>query len=306
MVWKLREIPTSSENQVVTTFSKKSTARELVASVEHLIGLPEVYVHLNKVLNNPDHILDDVTQVVSLDPAICASVLKVVNSSYYALPNPVGNISMAVNMIGEQALSQMVLTTSVANSMDALVDQNFDIRGFWRHSIRCGITARLLAKYQSESDAELLFLIGLLHDLGKLVIYKQAYAQHEKITSRGSNNGESCHMVEKELLGYDHEEVGALLVESWNLPPEIAEIIRYHHQPDLATHFKKEAKLIKMADQMAHYVEWKKDSGKIDLEALPIYVFEYLIDMEIQIDELVELLNEVKEQSQAIENVICS
>ena len=60
-----------------------------------------------------------------------------------------------------------------------------------------------------------------------------------------------------------------------------------------------------MADQMAHYVEWKKDSGKIDLEALPIYVFEYLIDMEIQIDELVELLNEVKEQSQAIENVIC-
>ena len=57
---------------------------------------------------------------------------------------------------------------------------------------------------------------------------------------------------------------------------------------------------------MAHYVEWKKDTGKIDLEALPIYVFEYLIDMGIQIDELVELLNEVKEQSQAIESVICA
>jgi len=138
----VRQLAAGDVQRNVISMFDKQTPEQMVASVEHLVSLPDVYVQLDKTLKDPNHIIEDIVKIVSIDPAMCVRVLKVVNSSYYALPNPVSSISVAVNLIGERELHDMVMLASVVNSMSLLTDKKLDIVGFWRHSIRCGITAR--------------------------------------------------------------------------------------------------------------------------------------------------------------------
>ena len=298
----MRQLAAGDVQRNVISMFDKQTPEQMVASVEHLVSLPDVYVQLDKTLKDPNHIIEDIVKIVSIDPAMCVRVLKVVNSSYYALPNPVSSISVAVNLIGERELHDMVMLASVVNSMSLLTDKKLDIVGFWRHSIRCGITARNLARFQSRTGTEVLFLGGLLHDLGKLIIYKLRNKQYEEVEWLIESKKEQRYLAEQALLGYDHAILGALLTETWGLPDQLNEIIKFHHQPNLSLRFKQEAKLINIADQLAYYVEWKKEEPSLDLEALPLEVYDYIIDMKIEIDDLVNLLTNVKEQSQAIEN----
>lgn len=286
--------------------NKSNTPEELVASIEHLVSLPDIYVHFNKILKDPDHTLEDIVEVVNYDPAICARILKVINSAYYSLPNPVGSISIAVNLIGEQDLRNMVIATSVVNSISLLADSDVDILGFWRHSIRCGISARLLAKFQTKPDTELLFLSGLLHDLGRLVISNKEHELSELVTSKVNKDKTKRYLTEQEVFGFDHATVGALLTETWNLPMELTSIIKHHHQPELSPIFYTEARLIYIADHLAHFMESQKDKKLVSLDALPILIYEYLTDMDISIEEFLTLLEDIKEQSQAIESIICS
>lgn len=95
--------------------------------------------------------------MVGIDPALSARILRIVNSSYYAFPNPIENIFTAINVIGENDLRNLVLVSSVVNSVSVLTVKGFDLDAFWQHSIRIGIMAKLLAKQQSNPDPESLF-----------------------------------------------------------------------------------------------------------------------------------------------------
>lgn len=164
---------------------KNNTPETLVANVVQLTSLPSVYVRLEEVLKDSNHTRDNIADVISVDPALCARTLRIINSSYYALPNTVQNIATAINLIGEYDLRNIVLVTSVVNSVKGLVNGGIDITEFWRHSVRCGITAKLLAKTKSAVDPELFFLCGLLHDLGQLVILdnKISLEQQSRLTA---------------------------------------------------------------------------------------------------------------------------
>jgi putative nucleotidyltransferase with HDIG domain len=281
----------------------KNTPEALVASVVHLIALPSVYTLLEEILNNPNHTRDDIAQIVSADPVLCARILRVVNSSYYGLPKSVQNIATAVNLIGEYDIRNLVLVTSVVNSMSSLVDDGIDIFEFWQHSIRCGIAARLIAKKNTEVDPELLFLCGLLHDLGQLVIYKKEPELSATVSWHVINEGNERYQVEQNLLGFDHAEVGGLLLESWGLSEKINTIIKCHHQAD-DSHYQFEAELVSFADHLSHFLELNENVANIDIETLPVILKNFLSSFGIQIETLFELLSEVKEQSRAIEEII--
>lgn len=282
---------------------KKNTPEALVASVVHLIGLPSVYARLDEILKDPNHTRDDIANVVSIEPVLCARILRVINSSYYALPKSVENIATAINLIGEYDIRNMVLVTSVVNSMSSLVDDGIDIFVFWQHSIRCGIAVRLLAKKYTEMDPELLFLCGLLHDLGQLLIYKKEPELSATVSWYVINEGRERYQVEQELLGFDHAEVAALLLEYWGLSEKIYTIITRHHQVD-DKHYYKEAKLLSLADHLSHFLELDDNLANIYFETLPKIIKSSLSELSIQKEALFELLSEVKEQSQAIEDII--
>jgi len=285
---------------------KTNTPDELVANVVHLVSLPNIYTQLEKTLKDPNHTRNDIAAIVNIDPALCARTLRIINSSYYALPKTIYNIGTAINLIGEYDLRNIVLVSSVVNSVDALTDSGINITEFWQHSIRCGMTAKLLAKAISAPDPELLFLTGLLHDIGQLIIYKNEPELLTTIAWHETNENKERSKVEQSLLGFSHPIVGALLLEKWGVPEQVSGTIRYHHQPDEATLYQKEAKIVGLADQLIHFIESNTDLSEIDFEQIPPLINSYLDDLNISKFIIFDLLIEAIAQSQAIEDIICT
>lgn len=288
------------------TVANKNTPEALVANVVHLTSLPCVYTRLEEILKNPTHTRDDIAEVINIDPALCARTLRIINSSYYALPNTIYNIATAINLIGEYDLRNIVLVTSVISSVSTLTDEGIDITQFWRHSIRCGIAAKLLAKTISIADTDLLFLTGLLHDIGQLIIYKNEPELSATIAWQVNNKNKDRDQAENTLLGFSHPIVGALLLEHWGVPRQVSEIVKYHHQPEFAIDYPQETLLVCLADQLIHFTEINNGITKSDFDKLPILIINYLERLNISKLILLELVTTAIEQSMAIEEIICN
>lgn len=284
--------------------SYKRTAKSLVANVLRLTSLPSVYTQLEKTLKNPDHTRNDIAEIISVDPALTARLLRIINSSYYSLPRPVDNIGIAVNLLGEYDLRNLVLVSSVVNSVAALTDRGIDIHAFWQHSIRCGITAKLLAVLTDHENPELLFVGGLLHDIGRLIIYKNEPELSSTVSWYVASQGRERYLVEQELLGFDHATVGALLIESWGLPVDLIDTIKDHHQPERGAENQCGAKLAHLANLLVHYLEFNEASTKIKLKDWPS-IKTRLDEYGIKEEVVQHLLNDVIEKSRAVEEIIC-
>lgn len=214
--------------------ARVSTPQLMVDSVLHLISLPEIYLRLQETIEDPSHSRDQIAEIIAYDPALSARVLRIANSSYYGFPREIETVSSAVGLIGELDLNNLVLATTVIGAMTALDYKGVDIDQFWLHSLRCGINARLLARSVGGCDPEILFLAGILHDLGILVIYQQEATLAGAVKRQIDEQHQLRDQAERELLGFDHAEVGALLIKAWGLSEELSELTRCHHQYQLA------------------------------------------------------------------------
>ena len=214
--------------------ARVSTPQLLVDSVLHLVSLPDIYLRLQETIDDPLHSREQVAEIIAYDPSLSARVLRISNSSYYGFAREIETVSSAVGLIGELELRNLVLATTVIGAMTALDNKGVDIDDFWLHSLRCGITARLLARSVSDCDPEILFLAGILHDLGILVIYQQEVALAAAVNRHMTEQHQLRDQAEREILGFDHAEVGALLIKAWDLPEELSELTRCHHQYQLA------------------------------------------------------------------------
>ncbi len=210
------------------------TPRALVENVLQLISLPEIYLRLQKAIDDPTHSREQVAEIIAYDPSLSARVLRIANSSYYSFPGEIETVASAVGIIGELDLRNLVLATTVVGSMNALKYKGVNIDEFWLHSLRCGIIARLIAKSVGGNNPEILFLAGILHDLGILVIYQQDAVLAGAVARQIEEQHQLRDQAEREVMGFDHAEVGALLIEAWGLSKELSELTRCHHQYQLA------------------------------------------------------------------------
>lgn len=230
---------------------KLTTAQSLVDNVLQLVSLPEIYLRLQQVIDDPMHTREQVADIVAYDPSLSARVLRIANSSYYSFPREIETVAAAVGIIGELDLRNLVLATSVVGSMNTLDYTGVNIDEFWLHSLRCGIYARIIADHSGGCNPEMLFLAGILHDLGILVIYQQDAALAEAIAHQVEAQHQLRDQAEREVLGFDHAEVGGLLIEAWGLAPELAELASCHHQYQLARLQPRAACLLALANLLA-------------------------------------------------------
>lgn len=245
------------------------SAEDLVAGVEDLLSLPDAAIRLNAVLTDPDTSANEIADIVSLDPALAARVLRAVNSAYFGLRGRVDTITKAITMIGTSELHSLVLATSAALAFRNISSKLVDMESFWQHSVRAALAARGFAESSSlRRHRERVFLSALMHDVGQLVLYHQLPEVSTRIlqeVQKGRAQDESEH----EALGFTHAEVGALLLERWNLPASLTMPVRFHHRYDEATDFAKEAALIHIGSRVSDLMEQERSDKPPFLDVAP-------------------------------------
>ncbi len=220
---------------------------EIVDNCTSLVSLPEVYLEVKKVIDDPESTMTDLSAAISIDPGMTTIVLKLVNSAFYAMPRKVETISRAVGILGMQPLHDLVLAVSVTTAFSGLNQQVMNMNIYWANSFFSGLAARELARKCFLVDSERMFVEGLLRDIGHLLLYQYLPEQAEEAIKNASNTGEPIQNVEKTLIGFDYTEIGKALVDSWKLPKNLGEAIRHQHQPNGSADHQFEAALLNIA-----------------------------------------------------------
>ena len=177
--------------------------------VTELISLPEVYLKVRQLMKDPNSDIYDFAQVISVDPNLSTRVLKVVNSAYFGFPEPLESISRAVNMIGIAQLHNMVLGISAKNSLD-LPNDILPLNTFWRSSLFSGVLARLLGERMKLAKSDNLFIAGLLHEIGHLILYSKFPLQALAAQRISEEQGKEIHQAELEIIGCHYGDIPAL------------------------------------------------------------------------------------------------
>ncbi|HMW18869.1 MAG TPA: HDOD domain-containing protein [Accumulibacter sp.] len=228
-----------------------STAADLVASISRLASLPEAYLRVKRVLDDPDSGLMELTEAISVDPAMTARLLRVVNSPFYGFSRRVDTVYRAVNVLGMQQAHDLVLAWAIGSAFANVQFNVIPMQDFWLQSVATAIAARTLAKSQRFIDAERLFIEGLLADIGHLVMYAALPGQSIKARHESHHTGRPLAEVEREVIGTDFAEIGAVLVVAWDLPSSFQEPIACQLTPENAVNHPLEAAILSVSSALA-------------------------------------------------------
>ena len=201
-----------------------------IEEVTGLISLPEIYLKLRRLLDDETAGIDDFAQVVIIDPNLSTQVLKMVNSAYFGYPEPVDSITRAINMIGLEQLHNLVLGASAMSSLD-LPDDILPLKPFWHNGLYTGVLTQQLALKPGLERSDRLFIAGLLHEVGHLLLCVKMPDYAREAIRRSVQTGEPLHQVQQQMLGCHYGDIGAMLLGNWRLPEELQALVRYHPVP---------------------------------------------------------------------------
>jgi len=218
---------------------KSKKIDRIINSIGKLPVLPAVYMKLTHLLNVPDTSIRMISNIISEDQAVAAMVLKIVNSAAYGFYNRIGDLQHAIVILGLNEIKSLVLATSMYKVVNEFKSSSaFDMQEFWKHSIGCAISARVLAETADLKSPEDVFTAGLLHDIGKLIHAAYLREEFDGVVANVVETGSQMSESEKKILGFDHAQTGSALAEKWRLPRETVNMIAHHHlsyMPDTLT-----------------------------------------------------------------------
>jgi putative nucleotidyltransferase with HDIG domain len=201
-------------------------------STNNLPTLPHILLKLLDACNRDNIDFDEVAAIVSTDPALSAMLLKLVNSAYFGLPRKIQDVSQAVVYVGASGMKNMALCSCLVEAFPKPEKNGqFNLKLFWWHSLRCAFLAKLLAEKLEFDASDNAFMSGLLHDIGKIVLWNHLGSPYAEVFERYKED-ESCLLREEERLGATHSDVGAWLLRRWKFPDDISDPVRYHHETE--------------------------------------------------------------------------
>lgn len=224
-----------------------TNAKDLVSRSVELFSLPDIYLRLKDVLDNPDSSIVDMVAVIRQDPAMTARLLRMVNSAFFGQASNIDTVDRAVNLLGTQQIHDLALSTTVTEVFGNSSNRVISMEKYWHASVRCGVTSRLIAYQCNILDSERLFVAGLLQDIGHLVMYTILPDEMIDILQEAEIKDKTLVSLEREKLGFDYAEVGAEMMHSWNFPDSLIEITSCHLEPNKADLFQLETAIVNIA-----------------------------------------------------------
>lgn len=202
---------------------------ELVNSIKEFPAMPNVIMHALNIMKDPESSTKELAKVISFDQSLSTKVLTLVNSAYYGFPQQITSIHRALALIGMSKAKNIIFTVAMR---PMLINQND--KELWIHSIRTAVGCELLAKHLKIMDPDEAFVIGFLHDLGKMILYMKNASICQKVKELAKGGSDIIEAERMFFGGTDHCQAGSLLAKKWQLPLLIANAIKYHHVPTLS------------------------------------------------------------------------
>lgn len=224
---------------------------------------PTVALKILRAVRRDESSFDDLAEIIRVDPALTAQVLKLANSSLYGLTKKVDSISQATALIGTQTLKNIALSFVFVNKFKGLNEGLFDIELFWRRAVTAAVATQVLSEYTAGANKDI-FVSGLLQDIGVLLLFISDCDSYSELLDNKRVSGTSIEKAEKEIFGFDHAEVGCFLLGHWDIPNTILGPIRYHHVPMSGgqKEYKDSALLLFISDKIAAIYHGSKSSSK--------------------------------------------
>ena len=169
-------------------------------------------------------------RAISNDPAFSATVLRLSNSSFYGRVRAVSSLTEAVMVLGTALLRSLIVATSISSMFKSKSDELEDV--LWRHSLATAIGARIIAQRARVQAEEEVFLAGLVHDLAQLILLQRFVDEYRPVLTEMQQSWSDQLTIERDRLGVTHEEIGAIILEQWNFPPQLTALVRNHHDPN--------------------------------------------------------------------------
>lgn len=260
----------------------------------HFPSLPAIATQILNMIRNDEAELADLAKVISVDPALTAKMLKVANSSLFGYPSEITTVRRAIAVLGTNTIKSIALSFVLADSLSKK-QILLDIDQFWRRSVTAAVAAEMMSKHLKRRDEDI-FLMGLLQNLGFLVAIMTKGEEYSTLLLHEKDCQQDLTELEQELYGYDHQQIGAALMKSWNLPDAISMPILFHHKPATAPkEHRKEAEILAVADRLAELYNGDERAEKARL------IQEDLVkSFKFKQEETLPFLDEVAEKSREI------
>jgi putative nucleotidyltransferase with HDIG domain len=209
---------------------------------------------------------------VQQDPSLTARLLKLANSAMFGMQRQVDTVSRAVAVLGTRQVRDLTLGLAAARAFEGIPNSLVSMGSFWHHSVMAAVCAKLVAAEVPRGRPDSAFVAGLLHDVGQLVMFNKLPEQaHRALLMTIDEPGEpDLHVCERQLLGFDHADVGGALARRWGLPVALQECIEFHHRPELARQHPLDVAVVHVANSLAVLAELESDDFGDAVEIHPV------------------------------------
>lgn len=222
-------------------------ARKLFKDISDLPTIPAIVSKVVMLLDDEDSKPDDIADLILSDQVLAARVIRVINSPLYRTANTITSVKRALLYLGFKSVREMILTSYFIDSFKQK-DQPFDMKSFWVHSFSVGAISRRIAAMVDYQDIEKAYLVGIVHDIGKVFLGHYCKEQYGQMLESIRNTSHTTYDAELTYFGTTHSEVGLCLAQRWNFPPDYCDIISNHHVSQMATEDPLLTAIISLAD----------------------------------------------------------
>ena len=223
-------------------------AKDYAINADDIFVLPEAVVKIKQLIDDHTASMYEIAEIINYDPAIMSQVLKISNSALYKFPNTITTVTKAIQVIGTRSVYDLVLAYGIANAFKGIDSDVIDLDRFWERGVSCGLLAKYFAEELGVKDPERLFVCGLLHNLGELVMVK-LNPELAKACS-AFDKGIRPLDLERANLGFSYADIAAELMKLWGLPLDIYLPIKHIHM-QISTAQSKEEQILQLSYQLS-------------------------------------------------------
>ena len=210
-----------------------TTPEEIAANITELKSFPDVAFRINEMLSDESSSAADIGALIEPDPALSVALLRIANSAFYSIGGTVSSVERAVTVVGLRDVRDLAFGICANTTFKGIPNDLITVEDFWKHSLYCAAASQSLGRKVKGRAGPSLFTVGLLHDIGHLVMFNQSpeLSREALQLSLDENDGLSPYLSERKVFGFDHMAVGAELARQWRLPVCLRECIEFHHEP---------------------------------------------------------------------------